>query len=469
MRKRYIMGIVTFLLAFGILTTTHLHRQDGDQATHVQNNRVKTQRLKAQNITAGSPELLKVNMIRMNDATVERLNNHPTVHIIDHNGRDKSHYYKNEVTVKFKIRPNDTEIVKITRDIDGKLIKRLDSACIFRSNSQSTSELIQHFEKSENVVYAEPHYILLQNEVNDQFYQRYQWNLPAIDAETGWELTQGAKNVKIAVVDTGVDLEHPDLARRLLKGYNVLANNDRPDDDNGHGTHVAGIIASETNNGQGVAGITWYNPIMPVKAMNEKGYGSSFDIAKGIRWAVDNGADVINLSLGNYQPSSILKEAIDYAYSKNVIVVAASGNDNSNQPSFPAAFPQVLSVGAVGWDGRRAPFSNYGTYMDVAAPGVSIASTYPGGQYAALSGTSMAAPHVTALAGLIRSLNPGLPNTEVMNIIIRTTRDAGQPGPDVYYGSGVVDIAGALRLANQENHPDRKKNEWNWFNFFSNR
>jgi thermitase len=469
MRKRFIIGIATFLLAFGILTTTHLNRQDDDHATHVQNDRVKIQRLKVQSITEGSPELLKVNMIRMNDATVERLNNHPTVKTIDHNDRDQSHYYKNEVTVKFNIRPDNTEIAKISEDIDGKLLKRLDSACIFRSNSLSTSELIQHFEESENVIYAEPNYILLQNQVNDQFYQRYQWNLPAIGTEEGWELTQGSKHVKIAVIDTGVDLEHPDLARRLLKGYNVLANNNRPDDDNGHGTHVAGIIASETNNGQGVAGITWYNPIMPIKAMNEQGYGSSFDIAKGIRWAVDNGADVINLSLGNYQPSSVLKEVVDYAFSKNVILVAASGNDNSNQPSFPAAFPEVLSVGAVGWDGRRAPFSNYGTYMDVAAPGISIASTYPGGQYAALSGTSMAAPHVTALAGLIRSINPKLTSTEVMDIIIRTTRDAGQPGPDVYYGSGVVDIVEALRLANQENNLDKRQNKGIWFDLFLSR
>ncbi len=135
-------------------------------------------------------------------------------------------------------------------------------------------------------------------------------------------------------MDTGVDLNHPDLKNRLIEGYNVLENNHYPDDDNGHGTHVAGIIASETNNEQGVAGITWFNKIMPIKAMEAKGYGTTFDIAKGIIWATDHGADVINLSLGNYQPSALMKQAVDYAYKKNVVMIVAAGNDNSKQPSY---------------------------------------------------------------------------------------------------------------------------------------
>ena len=247
------------------------------------------------------------------------------------------------------------------------------------------------------------------------------------------------------MVDTGVDLNHPDLKKRLTKGYNVLEENHFADDDNGHGTHVAGIIASETNNREGVAGLTWYNKIMPIKAVGAEGYGTSFDIAKGIIWAVDHGADVINMSLGNYQSSSWLKEAIDYAYNRDVVLIAAAGNENTSRPSFPASYPQVLSVAAIDYTGNRASFSNFGDYIDVAAPGDLIASTYLNQQYASLSGTSMASPHVAGLAGLLRSVNPDLSNRDVMQIIENTAFDLGMPGKDFEFGSGLIDVQHALK------------------------
>ncbi|MGY3718747.1 S8 family serine peptidase [Sutcliffiella cohnii] len=143
---------------------------------------------------------------------------------------------------------------------------------------------------------------------------------------------------------------------------------------------------------------------MPIKAMGAEGYGTTFDIGKGIIWAVDHGANVINMCLGNYQPSSLLKEAIDYAYNKNVVLISAAGNENTIQPSYPAAYPEVLSVSAVDNTGRRASF-------------VQITSTYFNQQYAALSGTSMASPHVAGLAGLLLSANPNLTNREVIDIL----------------------------------------------------
>ena len=251
----------------------------------------------------------------------------------------------------------------------------------------------------------------------------------------------------VAIIDSGVDLTHPDLIRRLGPGYNVLADDRSPNDENGHGTHVAGIIASQPNNDEGVAGITWFNPIMAVKALNADGYGTSIDVAKGIRWAVDHGAKVINLSLGNYQPSSVLEEAIRYADAHDVVLVAASGNDSTSQPSFPAAYPEVISVGAVNPDLSYALYSNYGDYVDVVAPGTNIASTFAGHRYAALSGTSMAAPHVTALAALIRSVNPRLSNDEVRDIILESADDLGERGKDPYYGYGLINVYRALELA----------------------
>jgi thermitase len=381
-----------------------------------------------------------------------RLNNHSAIKIIQHNEKDQSHYYKNQVTVKFQKIPTKQELTKMEKDIDGKIMKQMNHIFMFQSESKTAEELKDYFENIQHVEYAEPNYIYLQNEVpNDLLYLRYQWNLPAIQTEEGWRLSQGNENVVIAVIDSGVDLDHPDLVHRLKKGYNVLANNDLPEDDNGHGTHVAGIIASETNNREGVAGITWFNHIMPIKALNSEGYGSSFDVAKGIIWAVDHGARIINLSLGNYQPSELLQEAVRYAYERGVVIIAASGNDNSSQPSYPAAYHEVLSVGAINPDGSRAEFSNYGNYLDVVAPGTGIPSTFVHHRYAALSGTSMAAPHVTALAGLILSLNPELSNIEVMNIINRSTVDLGTPGNDPFFGNGLINIYNAMQLASKRN------------------
>ncbi|AIE58719.1 S8 family peptidase [Bacillus methanolicus] len=408
---------------------------------------------KIQNIKHNK-NVLHINSIEMGETIKNHLRNDPSVSLIKHNNKNESHYHKREVTVKFSRHPDNPEIARMTNDINGNVVKYLDSTIVFKSNELSTSELIQYFNSQPDVIFAEPNYIYLQNQIsfpNDLLYrEQYQWNLPVIQTEAGWDITKGDEKIIIAVVDTGVDLNHPDLRKRLTKGYNVLENNDYPDDDNGHGTHVAGIIASETNNREGIAGITWYNKIMPIKAMGAEGYGSTFDIAKGIIWAADHGAKVINLSLGNYHPSSLMKEAVKYAFEKNAVIISAAGNDNSNHPSFPAAYPEVLGVSAVSYSGQRAPFSNYGDYIDVSAPGVQIPSTYFNKQYAALSGTSMASPHVAGLAGLILSANPNLTNKDVMNIIKSTAYDLGAPGKDNDFGSGLIDVQKALQAVHSK-------------------
>ncbi|TYS47807.1 S8 family peptidase [Bacillus infantis] len=398
-----------------------------------------------------SSRLLRINAIEQGERIKTLLNGDDDVKIIHHNPKDKSHYKEHEATVKFSSPPDDDELDSLAAGLDAEFFRHMDSIFVFQSDSMTTADLLQFFRERPDIAYAEPNFILMQNETqlpNDQLYrEKYQWNLPAIDIEKAWDISKGDEDIIIAVVDTGVDMDHPDLRKRLMKGYNVMQNSSDFDDDNGHGTHVAGIIASETNNGEGIAGITWNNRIMPVKAMGSKGYGYTFDIAKGIIWAADHGADVINLSLGNYQPSAFLEEAIRYAYDKGAVLISAAGNDNSEQPSFPAAFPEVLSVSAVSYTGEKAEFSNYGYYIDVTAPGVYIPSTYFKNQYAALSGTSMASPHVAGLAGLILSVNPDLSNREVMNIIKGTARDIGEEGRDAYFGNGLIDINAALAAA----------------------
>ena len=366
-----------------------------------------------------------------------------------------SHFYENEIVVRFRHPLSNDETAKIMRHLKPCSIQRLGYTYVFHTKNKSYAQLKTYFSKNWNPFYVEPHYLYVTNDVvqlknkkevpNDTLFLKYQWNLPMIQAVSGWRLSKGSKKVTIAVIDTGVDLNHPDLKGKLVKGYNIIQRNKRPYDDVGHGTHVAGIIGACVNNKQGVAGISWYNPLMPIKALNQSGAGTAFSIAEGIIWAADHGAKVINLSLGNYANAKFLHDAIKYAYDRDVVLVAATGNDNSERPGYPAAYPEVLAVCATDKQKKRACFSNYGNYVDVAAPGESIPSTYPNHEYAALSGTSMATPHVSALAGLIRSQNSHLKNTEVMDIIKKSAVDLGPPGYDKYFGYGQIDVARSLQ------------------------
>lgn len=376
---------------------------------------------------------------------------------VDHpeDNEGTSHYHKNQVVVKFKKPPSELQLKQIQAEIKANKMKKLGNAYVFHTEKMEAKQLMNYFQKW-NVEYAEPHFIYLTNEnsapadvavPNDLLYSKYQWNLPIIETEAGWGVGKGSKNVIVAVVDTGADSNHPDLQGRLLNGYNVVDPSSPPMDDVGHGTHVTGIISALVNNNQGVAGMTWYNPVMPVKVLDETGAGNTYNVAQGIIWAADHGAKVINMSLGNYADANFLHDAIKYAYNKDVVLIAASGNDNSEEPGFPAAYPEVFAVAAADSAKQKASFSNYGDYIDVTAPGVNIASTYMHSQYAALSGTSMASPHVTALAALIRSTNPALKNTEVMEIMRKTAEDLGTPGKDKYYGYGQIDVVKALQEA----------------------
>jgi subtilisin family serine protease len=376
-----------------------------------------------------------------------------------------SHYHRNEVVVKFRHPPTNAELQKIDADIQATAAHIMGTTYVFRSSSLEAKQLMDYF-RQWDIEYAEPHFLYLTNTAmsapaesvgnetsaqaivpNDLLYRRYQWNLPIIDTELGWNISKGASNVIVGIIDTGVDLNHPDLQGHLLKGINVIDNSSPPMDDVGHGTHVAGVITALVNNDRGVAGMTWENPVLPVKVLDETGAGSTYAVAQGIVWATDHGAKVLNLSLGNYADANFLHDAIRYAFDRDVVLIAASGNDNTEEPGYPAAYSEVLAVAATDSNKQRAPFSNFGDYIGVAAPGVNIASTYPDNQYAALSGTSMASPHVTALAALIRSINPGLKNIEVMDIIRNTTVDLGTRGKDKYYGYGQIDVVKALQTA----------------------
>lgn len=393
-----------------------------------------------------------------------------------HDNEKASHYYENEIVVTFSKTPTAHEMKRISKDITSQEARKLNSTYIFRSEKMDMKQLKQYFENKWNPKYVEPHYLYLTNETdgigdglfnggrigfedetpeipNDLLFSEYQWNLPITETNRGWKLSKGSDDVIVAVVDTGVDLKHPDLKGRLLDGYNVIAPDEAPNDDVGHGTHVAGIISANVNNGEGIAGMMWGGKILPVKALDKSGSGTTYSVAQGIIWATDHGAKVINMSLGNYADAEFLHEAIKYAYDHDVVLIAATGNDNTERPGYPAAYPEVLSVSATDANMQRASFSNYGDYIEVMAPGESIASTYPDNEYAALSGTSMASPHVAALAALVRSINPELKNTEVMDIIRQNVIDLGDPGRDKYFGYGQIDVYAALQAAGGNQAP----------------
>lgn len=277
-----------------------------------------------------------------------------------------------------------------------------------------------------------------------------QWALKTLAASTIWSLTQG-NGVTVAVVDTGVNGRHPDLGGRVLAGYNVVSNaNAGNTDSNGHGTHVAGIIAATANNGIGVAGLAPQTQILPVKVVDSKGASNTGYLAEGIVWATNHGAKVINVSMGGSTADPNLNSAVQYAWSKNVVIAAAAGNEkqSGNKKHYPAAFSNVLGVGAVDSSWRVASFSNTGSYVDVVAPGVKIESTYTSPSYALMTGTSMATPYVAATAALtVARAGSGYTAKDVVRDILSSARDIGSGGWDTSSGYGMVQPLSAVTMA----------------------
>jgi hypothetical protein len=287
-----------------------------------------------------------------------------------------------------------------------------------------------------------------------------------MQSPAGWAITTGSSDVTIAILDSGIDGTHPDLAGKLVEGYDFVANDSDPSDQNGHGTHVAGIAAAVTDNASGVAGMDWKAQIMPIRVLDAQGRGYTDSVVDGILWAANRGADVLNLSLGGGGHSISVQTAVSSAHSGGSLVVASMGNDNSSVPFYPAAYPEVLAVAATSRDDVRAPYSNFGSFCDVAAPGgymtyyhdpngiYSTMPTYPvwmtmyegyDANYDYVHGTSQAAPYVSGLAGLMLAANPGLTPSQLQTYMQNTAVDLGAPGRDDYYGHGRIDPGGALR------------------------
>lgn len=272
------------------------------------------------------------------------------------------------------------------------------------------------------------------------------WALPKIQAPAAWDSANGS-GVTIAILDTGIDSAHPDLAPNLVPGWNVYDNNANTADVNGHGTWVAGVAAMAANNAKGSAGVAWGAKIMPVRIADANAYAYWSTVAQGIYWAADHGAKVVNVSYNGVSGSATVQSAAQYLRSKGGVVVVAAGNSGGLESI--AANDALLSVAATDQNDARASFSSYGAYVDLAAPGVSVYTTTVGGGYSNASGTSFSSPVVAATAALMLSANGKLTPADVDRILKTTSLDLGAAGYDPYYGSGRVNAAAAVLNAKQ--------------------
>lgn len=327
--------------------------------------------------------------------------------------------------------------------------------------AKGDAQLLKAIQKSDISKFTEsvePNYIYQASLIpNDPDYGK-QWNLKSINMETAWQASRG-QGTTVAVIDTGI-APVADLRRtRLVPGYDFVNDRQNATDDHGHGTHVAGTIAQSTNNSFGVAGIAYEAQLMPLKVLGRSGAGTVADIAESIRFAADNGADVINMSLGGGGESQLMKEAIEYAHRQGVVIVAAAGNAARSAVEYPARYPHVIGVSALDREGQKAPYSNYGAGVDISAPGGSLkGNDVLGGIlqhtinprdgssiFAAFQGTSMASPHVAGVAALIKSI--GIRNPDQVETILKQSATAVKDDASNYFGTGKLNASDAVSLA----------------------
>lgn len=351
-------------------------------------------------------------------------------------------YAPNEIVVKFK--PGAGAYAQQANAAMGAWMERrieaLQSNKLRLPRQMSVEYAVRFYRSLPFVEYAEPNYVAEATLTPNDSNFPSQWNLNKIACPAAWDISSGLGTVKIAIIDTGIDLTHPDLFGKVVGGYDFVNDDADAQDDHGHGTHCAGIAAAATNNGIGIAGVGFNCSLMPVKVLDAAGSGTYSDVAAGIVWATDNGAKVISLSLGGSASSTVLSNAIDYAWSHGAIVVAAAGNNGTTSAVFPAYYSKCIAVASTDANDQRSYFSTYGSWVDVAAPGSGILSTYLGGGYATMSGTSMATPHVAGEAGLLWSvMGNAASNTSVRGMIEQNTDPVGS-----FVAKGRINVSKAL-------------------------
>ena len=384
----------------------------------------------------------------------------------------KEDFVKGEVLVKFKATINTNNAAEIHKKVGARVKETISGidVVLVETGTKSVGDTVSAYAKFGGVEFAEPNFIATAL-TNDEYYTN-QWALnntgqetcntkrdicttgttdADIDAQEAWGISTGSAQIKIAILDSGIDQDHPDLAEKII-GNIDFSGSGSVDDFYGHGTHVAGIASALTDNSTGVAGVGFNTSLLNVKVLGNSGSGSYSAIANGIDWAVQNGAKVINMSLGSPQKSSTLELAVNYAWENGVVVVAAAGNSNNPSRTYPAYYENCIAVAATDNNDVRASFSSYGSWVDVAAPGVNIYSTFPNhpfylqteygrsNNYDFGNGASMSVPHVSGIAALVWANEPGLDNISVRSKIEQTS--------DRVSGTGTYWIWGRVNACN---------------------
>ena len=397
------------------------------------------------------------------------------------NPQESQEYVADEVVVKFKEHVSSSQIGEFNRRFATKFTRTrrfADFTTLRVPSGLDAKVFAERIQADSQVEYAEPNYIAYALMTPNDPYYSYQWHFDnsengGVHAESAWDTSTGS-GATIAIIDTGIAYENyrqwwtrfeqaPDLAGTcFVDGYDFVNNDKHANDDEGHGTHVAGTAAQKTNNNLGAAGLAHSSCLMPVKVLNRRGRGTYADIAEGIRFAADNGAKVINLSLGGSSDAQVLQDAVAYAYDAGVTIVAAAGNNNTSSVLYPAAYDDyVIAVGATRYDETLAYYSNHGPSIDLVAPGGDLTVDQNGDGYKDgvlqqtfnrnprdwgywfYQGTSMASPHVAAAAAMVISNGVSGPEA-VRSALQTTTEDLGSSGRDDTYGWGLLNVAAAL-------------------------
>jgi thermitase len=374
-------------------------------------------------------------------------------------GLQGEEYIRGELLVKFRVGTTEEEIAQIVKELHSQKLfthPNVDFLRLATAPGRSVQDMCRLFQTLPQVEYAEPNYVArVQYVPNDPRYDE-QWGPACIGAEQAWDRSRGNHDVIVAIIDTGVDMGHPDLNGNVDRtiDYDFVNNDDDASDDFGHGTHCAGIVAAEINNATGVAGLQQVR-IMSVKVASSLGTATMADMIAGINWAVAHGARVLSMSLGSTSSSTGLQQACDNAYAAGAVVVAAAGNNGNSRPTYPAAYESVIGVSALETCTTLASFSSYGTEnVELCAPGSHILSTLPTSflnmfllwlmgystSYDFMDGTSMACPHVSGVAAAYFCYRPRLTNVQVRMHMRRNADDLGTPGYDQYFGYGRVDL-----------------------------
>ncbi|TDO57454.1 subtilisin family serine protease [Kribbella sp. VKM Ac-2571] len=362
-------------------------------------------------------------------------------------------YDAKSVIVKFKPKATASARKAALAKAKGRPDVSVTSDVVTVTGDTAAPDLLKKVKADPSVELASLNYIRQKSATpNDWLYTNYQTYLSTVRVNSAWDLSKTAGTQTIGVLDTGVDAGHPDLVGHLLPGYNTFNTALPPNDGDGHGTAVTGIIAAGTSNGVGIAGVAWNAKVRPIKVLDDRGSGDDSNLINGINWAVRNGVRVINMSLGGEGDNPVLHQAIQNAVNAGVVLVAAAGNTGASDLHYPGAYPEVLSVGATTPAGVLTSFSTWGDSVDIAAPGYDITSTAPRDQtdpgyepyWLGLAGTSFSSPIVAGVAALVRNKWPSYTPAQVMARLKATARDAGPRGTDPYYGAGILDAYQAL-------------------------